>query len=654
MKLDPTNRKVRETYELVKKKLGPRSDTTKETFDKVFVKHIYDDETGTAWGTGTGIFAEIVYGFLLWSLFATLGAQIWFFPLEYMDVTGFEVIVLCIFAPIILGLSARLRVFAQHQVLHFVAAMGLAFAFKTKLLLPRTIVLGASTALSLVCTTARFSHTGKWLGLSGAAFGLDRLWGYSRSSVWTHNGTVAILLFMVGSAVYLGHPAREREPKYGFSLPVAVSLGSLMYAINWFVLQPGVWSRCVDFPVMPLAAWVCLACIVGFAAPFPRSVRAQRALAAAPLLLSLWIVASPSQIAIVLFMTTVSMLWKPTALQAGGRPHASTLFAAIVVWFFHFLASIWIVAYNFVPFGGALMREHSYSHLVVLAVLVGLAAALKPIVPGKKPEPWYARRQYLVVGFLLLLVFVPVAFIRLKDHLQVPYHAARQARTDNGQIRSMIWAVHFGYDNFGRSSLESIEEVIRSNNVNVIGLLESDLSRPFTDNWDVVDHLATRLGLHSDFGPSTFNNTWGCALLSVYPIVHAERWMLPSPEGELACILDATLDVRGKRVHVIVTHFGNHRDVIDRQLQTDEVAALLRRAPKASPHLFLGYLTNRPYSPHYNQFTEAGWIDSAPDVLNRWCQYIFYRGLKLQKFARYDTGDISDTEAQIGFFTVDG
>ncbi len=385
---------------------------------------------------------------------------------------------------------------------------------------------------------------------------------------------------------------------------------------------------------MPLAVWVALGSLAGFVAPYPRSVEWQRAVAAAPLPLALWIVAAPSQPAIVLFTATVCYLWKPTAVQASGRPHASTVFGAVLVWFLHFLASVWVVAYNFVPFGGALMRERSHAHLLVLAGLVGIAAFLKPILPGKKPEPGYVRRQYYVIGLCLLIVLLPIGFVRLQRHLQVPYTAARQARASQQQVRSMIWAVHFGYDNFGRSSFDAIERVIRDNNVNVVGLLESDLSRPFTDNWDVVDHLASRLGMHSDFGPSTFNNTWGCALLSVFPIVRVERWMLPSPGGELACILDATLEVRGKRVRVVVTHFGNTRDVLDRQLQTDAVAELLRRAPPAVPYLFLGYLTNHPYSPHYNQLVQAGWIDSAPDVMNRWCQYIFYRGLKLQKFFR--------------------
>ena len=52
----------------------------------------------------------------------------------------------------------------------------------------------------------------------------------------------------------------------------------------------------------------------------------------------------------------------------------------------------------------------------------------------------------------------------------------------------MIWAIHFAYDNGGANSFEQIAQVIRQNNVNVIGLLESDLTRVYNDNlfWDWI------------------------------------------------------------------------------------------------------------------------------------------------------------------------
>lgn len=87
----------------------------------------------------------------------------------------------------------------------------------------------------------------------------------------------------------------------------------------------------------------------------------------------------------------------------------------------------------------------------------------------------------------------------------------------------------------------------------MIGLVETDGARTVFGNRDIVEYLEEELHLYSDFGPSSAQNTWGCALLSAYPIVRSERYeslssvlnfqslILPSPEGELACLVSADL-----------------------------------------------------------------------------------------------------------------
>lgn len=57
-----------------------------------------------------------------------------------------------------------------------------------------------------------------------------------------------------------------------------------------------------------------------------------------------------------------------------------------------------------------------------------------------------------------------------------------------------------------------------------------------------------------DYGPSPSRHTWGCSLISRHPIVKAERLVLPSPDGEIACAIDATLDVHGQLIQVLVCH----------------------------------------------------------------------------------------------------
>ena len=67
-------------------------------------------------------------------------------------------------------------------------------------------------------------------------------------------------------------------------------------------------------------------------------------------------------------------------------------------------------------------------------------------------------------------------------------------------------------------------------------------------------------------------------ILSKYPIVTSKHVTLPSPHGELAPALVATINMTGHLVDFVVTHMGNDRDVIDRKLQAEVLAQELRHA----------------------------------------------------------------------------
>lgn len=513
VKVDPTNHKVRGEYERIKEQLGPRADTTKETFQHVFKKAIYSDEAAR-WPRGAGVAVELVYAAVCWLLLSTLGAQIWFFPLEYMDVTGYEVLVLSVFAPLLLAVPRVNRLF-QSQLWHFAASVGLVVAFKLPRLLPRVVVLAVSSALSLLCVGARWSFTGPWLGLGGALVALDRLVHLSRPSLWHLPEASFALLFVAGSACYLGttgssHTSAPAPVTRPFSVAASVGLGSLLFLHQWLLLQCGALSRLFALPVFPLGLLVFVASLLGHAAPPLAPVRlgaASAVLMLAACLLSHAMATPPALVLaglLLLLSFVLAAMWRSVAYKAFERPPAATLGAAILVYLLHFLASIWTVAYNFVPFGGSLMREHTRTHLVVAALLAGLPLLLRArggatdkvgaALKLAKERALEQRQQARVIVLVLLLVLAPVAVLQLRTHLSVGLRAAKQARSDAGEVRAMIWAVHFGYDNFGRNSFDEIERIVRSNNVNVVGLLESDLTRVFTDNWDVVHFLSQRLG----------------------------------------------------------------------------------------------------------------------------------------------------------------
>ena len=124
---------------------------------------------------------------------------------------------------------------------------------------------------------------------------------------------------------------------------------------------------------------------------------------------------------------------------------------------------------------------------------------------------------------------------------------------------------------------------------------------------------------------------------------------MPSPEGEIACLIDAVLDVNGKELGLITVHFGNDRDKLDRYLQVEATRDLVS-AHGDRPVLWLGYLVDYPGGENYKKMISAGLVDSAPNEMRRWCLYIFSKGLVQESFRRIDTGDVSDTEIQTATF----
>lgn len=644
----PNNKQIRDEFTVIKQLVGPRNDSRRAVFSRVFQgEALYED---TSWDRVLSFFSEVANGVLFWTLFMSLGAQTWFFPLEYMDLTGYELIILFVLIPPFLLASKLGFRLSQTQSLNIVSVLLFGVVRRLKLLVWRVAVLGPATGLIVLTTTGRFSMSGKWLGFGAFFVMLDRFWGFSRSSFWTSGFWSFMLFACVAVGWFLRNPARQaEESNERFSWSVVLSLGSLLFLFQSFATQPSVIARWLDMPAFTTSIVVMLSTLAGLICPSFWHPVIERAFALLPLASAYVMLVTQSKWAVALFMFSFVRLWFPVASLAGERSLPLTMGMSILFWFVHFLGTVWTVAYNFVPVAGEWTREKTWLHLLIAAGLAGFAS----LVHGpQRPDRHIRTRHMFAFVFAALLLMTPIVWMRFREANEVKYRAKSAAKNGDGSVRGMVWAVHFGYDNFGRNSFEDIERIIRDANVNVVGLLESDLARPFNENWDLVDWLSHRLGMNADYGISTLNNTWGCALLSTYPIIQSHRILLPSPQGELACLIDATLDVRGTPVHVFVTHFGNYRDFLDRELQAKEVADMLRRAPSNSSHLYLGYLTNKPYSPHYNMLTSAGWIDSAPNEMNRWCQYIFYRGLELQKFFRIDTGDISDTEAQVAYLTV--
>lgn len=185
-------------------------------------------------------------------------------------------------------------------------------------------------------------------------------------------------------------------------------------------------------------------------------------------------------------------------------------------------------------------------------------------------------------------------------------------------------------------------------NASTLGLLESDLQRIIMGNRDMTQFIAEDLGMYADFGPGPNKHTWGAALLSKFPIVNSTHHLLPSPAGELAPAILATLDMYGEMVDVLVFHSGQEEDVEDRRLQSEGIAKIMGDSPR--PLILLSYLVTKPLQGNYNTYVseQSRMNDIDPSDWDRWCEYILYRGIKRVGYARVSRSTITDTELQVG------
>lgn len=203
-----------------------------------------------------------------------------------------------------------------------------------------------------------------------------------------------------------------------------------------------------------------------------------------------------------------------------------------------------------------------------------------------------------------------------KPERQAVYEVAK-AFTD---FSILIWTIHFALDNYDTDSLWRLTEVVRDMGASVIGILESDANHVQNGNRDIVEYLSYYLGFpYTDNGPASMDNSFGCAMISRYPIVKVKRYMLPSPLGELACMIHATLDVKGVLVETYVSHFGNTQHDADGALQSQFLGQVVQQTP--GPSVWVGYVVSYPGNPDryqkYSDPNKPGYLRDAAHFIYR-------------------------------------
>ncbi|CAG8562983.1 841_t:CDS:10 [Ambispora gerdemannii] len=645
------------------------------------------------WYNLRGFIADTYLAFVYWTMLTSLALTIWYFPLWHMGISGFEVCLLVTISPVLLGIpSVRYLIATNRSIFHLISLSGLAAYFFTDPT-ARLFVVSFGVAMANLMRTSRWienrDNTGKlehdalvWtLGL--ILSNVVKMAWWTNNPIWPimhkENGGCNFIGLLLGviaafeniiyqnksfdndnkSSVKINtegkpHQQQHRLESWFFT---AGGFGSLLFALHSLLSDSSTITRWViqGYPdtgplPIPWGAATIVAMSLGLVLSTNRKI-----VTSFP-----WYVIGCVSCScmyyypawngyyggLILAVYLVSLV--PIFIHSVTRyPPGRTFFTAMMIYNILCLAHVWTVAYAFVP-AGEYLREHTDYVLFAMMLLIGAGVldASSADFSYKQLQINQIRsvRSLTKIGLAALIVisFV-IVFIRLPSQPPQPYHP------DQKLLTAGIWTVHFGLDNDMWASEYRMRDVIKELELDVIGLLESDLERIIMGNRDLTQFLAEDLNMYADYGPGPSKHTWGCSMLSKFPIISSTHHLLPSPVGELACAIHATLDVYGQPVDVIVSHNGQEEDPEDRRLQTTELARIMNESK--NPFIFLGYVVTKPLNGNYFILTLDGRMnDIDPLDDDRWCEYIVYRGMKRTGYARISHGGLTDTEIQAGKF----
>ncbi|CAG8528388.1 4662_t:CDS:10 [Funneliformis mosseae] len=619
------------------------------------------------WSNLRGFLVDTYLAFMYWSMLTSLALTIWYFPLWYMGISGFESFLLVTIAPSLLGIGfIRKLINLNHGVFHLLSLVGIAAYLFTDPV-QRLIVVSTGVAIATV------TWTSMWIENRNSAGQLERYaltWclGLILSNVvkmawWTNNPIWPIMhkenggwnhigLFfgvLASLDVMLRKNGEKTQINYyeqittvpGSWFMAASGFGSLLFALHSLLTDSSTIIRWVydGYPntgphPIPWGVVTIIAMSLGlFLSPYKKIVISKP-----------WYVIGCVSCAYMyyypawngyyggLVLTVYLMSLVPTFIGiVVQHPPGRTFLTAMMIYNIFCLAHVWVVAYAFVP-AGEYMREHTDYVLFAMMTCIGLGirnASTNYTFKHLQLNSLHLNRSLTRGGLaIMILLGCLVSFSRLPFETPTPYHPEQKIFTAG------IWTIHFALDNDMWASL-----------------LESDTGRIMMGNRDFTQFLAEDLNMYSDYGPGPSKHTWGCAMLSKFPILASRHYLLPSPVGELACAIHATLDVYGQKVDVIVSHNGQEEDELDRKLQTEELARIMRESE--NPIVFLGYVVTTTTDEIYSILINDGNVFDIDETdYDRWCEYIAYRGVKRIGYARVSHGRITDTEIQLGKFQI--
>ncbi|KAH3684004.1 hypothetical protein WICPIJ_005027 [Wickerhamomyces pijperi] len=623
------------------------------------------------------IFSNIINSFIFWSVATSLPLVIWYFPLWNMGISGFELTILSYLSPVFLLIKPIRKFYTKTP--QFTRILTVAFGVGSYLVedpnarllfISFGVIFGflsySNELLSNVNSPNRLRLYSVTFVLGLILSSIAKFWNYTNNPIWPimhyENGgwnKTGILLGLIGA--FLTPKTISQQPySYKSSAPstlfTGLGLGSLLFSIHALLTDSStiitwVWNGYPITGPVPIHGSVSIiALLVTSYVGYTKQIQ-HRTLAVCGVVNGFILYAFHGWTGYIggLFYSSFIVLSVPVYFQNAARLTPSVFFFASFVYIVLILAHVWIVAYAFVP-AGWVLRERT-DIVYGTSTLLLISGLLKF---DQLPTSIKIKESVLKVSsFLTKILFSFAVLASIVAYQRFPLTDPKPYHPDSKLLTAGIWTIHFGLDNDMWGSEGRMAHLIKDLELDVIGLLESDTQRIIMGNRDLTQQIAEELNMYADFGPGPNKHTWGCALLSKFPIINSTHHLLPSPVGELAPAIHATLDVYGEYVDVVVFHSGQEEDEEDRYLQSLGVRDIMGSSDR--PMILLSYLVTEPTVGNYNNYVskESGMKDIDVSDWDRWCEYILYKKLKRTGYARISRGTITDTEVQVGKFVIE-
>lgn len=250
------------------------------------------------------------------------------------------------------------------------------------------------------------------------------------------------------------------------------------------------------------------------------------------------------------------------------------------------------------------------------------------------------KREKVTIVLLIFIVIVIPSIIYQSSFKIVSSGAPNR-------LRVMTYNIFQGFDIYGNSNAEKISNLINQNSPNIIGFQESDTTRIFNNNENIIEFISKHSSMDYYLGLPSQDDSIGAALSTTLRIKTIQSQVLPQIEGSNSPqrpFIISTIDVGGIDLNFLNCYIDFSSD----NQSSSQIQYVINTANTLQgPLILVGGFNYGPnttqiqmilnagyqsaYSDTHNGTNDITWISVSNRNITDKLDYIFYRNITILK-----------------------